>query len=192
MARPQGPGLAQTGIQGQHGDVQPAALEGLAGAPEVRGHGLVPGRVLPLPVPPVQIACVKNGGVRRRHQEGDPFIGGGKSLHGDTGERLCLGAARQKEIPPGGTGLGDLSAEADVVSQQEGGGAAAIFQREDGGREVVLMAVAGKDQQGLARRQRGEVPLPPVEQQQHLGQLYQKAAMAQKGDGAHRYFTAVP
>ena len=80
--------------------------------------------------------------------------------------------------------------QADALAQKETG--VRPVQREDPGIEVVRMAVAGKDRQGLSRRQGRQLPLPPVKEQSHALQLRQKAAVAQISDAHHRYLTAVP
>ena len=57
-----------------------------------------------------------------------------------------------------------------------------VIQGEDMGVEVVLVAVAHKDQQGLLRPQWRQLPLPPVKEQGDGGQLHQEAAVGEIGN----------
>ena len=67
-----------------------------------------------------------------------------------------------------------------------------LIQGKDLGVKVIRVGVTGKDVQGLILRKGRELPLCLVKQQRHRGQLRQKSAVSQKGDGYHFSFTAVP
>ena len=190
-------GALQPGIQRDHGQIQRPALQGGQIPLEIHFHVAVPGLVLPLPVPPVEVTGVVDGAALRRHHKGHALVGGGQRLHGDAGQGLCAVVAAQRQAffrrlrrnaPAGEVPL----RQADIVAQQEADGAAAVIQGEDGGIEMILVAVAGKDQQRLIRRQGRKLPFPPVKEQAHLLQFHRKAAVGQERHPHHRYFTAVP
>ena len=162
---------------------------------EVHLHVPVPGQILPLPVPPVQVPGVEDGLSLRRHQEGHPFVGRGKRLHGDARKGLRRLTAGQNPAPGGGF-LPQTPAvpvplrQADALSQQEAG--VVPVQGENAGVKVVRVAVTGKDRQRLSLRHGRQVAFPPIKQQVYALQLHQKAAVGQECDPGHRYFTAVP
>ena len=140
---------------------------------------------------------MKDGLTVRRHQERHALVGGGQRLHGDAGqgggglpagEHKALGGGFRREAP-----LFPVPVrQADAPAQEEADLPPAVVQGEDLGVEVVRVPVAGAHQQGLSRRQRGQLPLPPVEEQAYPRQLHQEAAVVQKGDGHPLNFTAVP
>jgi hypothetical protein len=71
--------------------------------------------------------------------------------------------------------------ELDVLSQEEISLPAAVIQRKDGRGEVILVAVAGKNEQGLIR-QGGETCSQIIKQKQSGRQFHQKTAVGKKGN----------
>ena len=181
--------LSQPGVQRQHGQVDPPAPEWLRVPLEIDLHVPVPGGVLSLPMPPVQIPGVEDRPSVGADQKGRALVGGGQRLHRDAGQgRRALAAGEDPAFcgsPVGEAPSGPVPVcQADPVSQQEADLPPPVVQGEDPGGEVVRVAMAGKHQERLVGKRRQLSP-PPVKQQRGRRQLRQKAAVVQKGDGHH-------
>ena len=87
--------------------------------------------------------------------------------------KAALGGGGLRNAP-----LGHAAApQVDALPQEETDLPLPVVQGEDVGVEVVLVAVAHEDQQGLLPPQGRQRPLPPVKEQGDGGQLHQKAAV---------------
>ncbi len=150
---PRKPSSPSRGIQGQHGQIDPPAPERLRIPPEVRLHVPVPGGVLALPVPPVQIPGMKDRPAFRRHQKGHALVGGGQCLHGDAGQgRGALPAGKHPAVRGGffreSPFLPVPVCQMDALAKKESDIPLPVIQSKNPGIKVVWMAMAGKDQQG--------------------------------------------
>ena len=166
-----------TGVQGDEGHVDVLVPQKLQLLLVQLAHLVVLKARGAVPHPAVQVPGVVDALALALHQKGHAHVGGAQGGHLE-GAHLAEGTGPHKGglVPqllrhlPGG----------DVVGEQVVHLPFLPGQLENGGGEVVRVAVAGKDVQGLAHL--GDVPLVVVEQQAAMVQLHKVGAVVDKGN----------